>query len=122
MTVKNRELKICTAQYFRCWGFPSVVHGLFHVGPQILTNITPYLFDNLKKKKTIYNSFFCCCVFLRTEELVLIFTKTVTQKMLVYGTVNYFKCSHNKTVNIQWGELKTSGILMPHEDCNFINK
>lgn len=41
--------------------------------------------------------------------------------MLVSGTLNYFKCSHNKTVNVQWGELKTSGIL-PHKDCNFINK
>jgi len=60
-------------------------------------------------------------VFLPTEELVFISTNNVTQKMLVSGTVNDFKCSHKKAVNPQWGELKTYGILMPHKDCNFIN-
>lgn len=52
---------------------------------------------------------------------MFVFTNNVTQKMLVSGTVNYFKCSHNKTVNVQWGKLKTSGILMPQKHCNFIN-
>ena len=47
--------------------------------------------------------FFFCCVFLSTEELEFICTNNVTQKMLVSGTVNYFKCSHSETVHVQWG-------------------
>jgi hypothetical protein len=51
---------------------------------------------------------------------VFIFTNSVPQKILVSGTVNYFKCSHNITVNVQWGSQR----LLDYEcliKTNFIN-